>query len=193
MSYTYDWPQASPCSNILIYTREGSILNLLTTQRTSKVGIGRALSAGGFNEVKDMFNEVGKISEGDAETYREMHEELGEAIKQIIPYEDFHERQEYVWDFMRRVRDTIGVESVITRSLEVSQAEMDAILALSSTEEQNGKVIERFDLAKTTEDSIRARLSDFHYAHEAEATVRWFKKLQKKLGYTDPKPALRLS
>lgn len=182
MSFTYDYAQASPCSNILIYTRSGYDVALLTQKRTAVVGTGRALSAGGFDEVKDMFNEYGKIQEGDAETYREMHEELGEEIKTIIPYDDYHERVAYVWDFSRRIRDTQFVEKVVTRSLEVTQGEMDAILALGNTSEQNGKVLEHFNLKQTTDGEIREQLKDFRYPHEVEGAVRWFHQMKRSAG-----------
>lgn len=179
MPYQYEWPMAAPCSAILIYTRSGNEVRLLTTHRDASVGTGRSLSAGGFYEVKDMFNKTGKIQDGDAEIYREMVEELGEQIKTIIPYEDFEKRVTYVWDCMVTSPDPQIVHNVIFKALEISPAEMEKIMALPRTDEQTGKTIEKFMLnEKESAESVLARLADFKYPHEAQATVRWLQALK---------------
>lgn len=183
MTYTYKWPMAAPCSAILIYTRSGSELTLLTTHRAPAVGVGRCLSAGGFYEVKDMFNTVGKMQDGRAETYREMVEELGEEINTIIPYEVFAGRVRHLWDGMVTSHDPAIIYNGTFRTLEVSAAEMAAIMVLPPTEEQIGKTLEVFQIDSSTDDELIARrLADFKYGHEVEAAKMWYAQMARALG-----------
>ncbi len=181
MSYTYDFPQASPCSCVLIYTRDGNDVTLLTTVRDSSVGEGRSLSAGGFDEVKDAFNRAGEMIDGCEETYREMWEELGEDLKDIIPYADFKARVEYLWDGLIPNAKHPLVEKVVFRTLEVSQAEMDAIMALPSTSEQVGKKLERFTLNDDSSVPVNSQLVEkaltgFKYPQEVKAAKMWYER-----------------
>ena len=178
MTYTYKWPMTAPCSAVLIYTRSGSELKLLTTQRHESVGAGRGLSAGGFYEVKDMFNAAGKMQDGRAETYREMFEELGEGIKQILPYDAFAARVRHLWDGMVASDDPAVIHNVTFRMLEVSATEMAAIMALPPTDEQTGKTLEIFQIDSSTDDELIARrLADFKYGHEVEAAKMWYARM----------------
>ena len=191
MSYTYDFPQASPCSVVLIYTRDDDKLTLLTTKRANIVGPGRSLSAGGFDEVKDTFDKLnnkfnvkaGELVDGLAETYREMHEELSEGFKAIISYEEFEKRAEYLWDGMVPTEEFPVVHKVVARTLEVSKAEMEAIMALPSTSEQIGKKLEHFDLnfekdQKVDTSAIFNALTGFKYDHEVQLAAKWYKREQ---------------
>lgn len=182
--FVYSYPQASPCAALLIYCGGAGGFDLLTTTRAPHMGGGRCLSAGGFYEVKDMFNEAGKFREGHAELYREAFEELGEGFKEIIPYDNFCDRVEYLWDGMRRLGESYNVHNIIWKILSVTREELDAIMALPPTEEQVGKTIEHF---RTNGDShvpvsdqvVRARLADFHYDIEVEAAAMFFRKMEK--------------
>ncbi len=175
--FCYDFPQGSPCANIILYTQDtdskGTRLTIMTTIRAPHVGAGRALSAGGFYEVKDMFNEVGKVQNGLKELYRECYEELGEEFKTIIPYEDFERRAQYLWSGMHRIRDTQLVHNILSMTMQISHEEMDAIVALPDTEEQIGKVLETFTLeydgSTTSEEAVMERFADFY--HPMEKTV----------------------
>lgn len=190
--YTYDYPQASPCSNVLIYTRSGNEVSMLVTERDPSVGAGRSLGAGGFDEVKgvlkavqDDFKKAGQMFDGVAETYREMWEELGEDIKTIIPYEDFKRRVEYLWDGLVPRKNYPLVEKVVMRTLEVTQDEMDAIMALPPTQEQIGKKLERFTLnddgnVPANSQIVEQVLTGFKYPHEVEAAKMWFERQEQR-------------
>lgn len=185
MPYTYDYPQASPCSAIVIYTRSGNQVSMLTTVRDASVGEGRSLGAGGFDEVKNAFNRAGEMIDGREETYREMWEELGEGLKQIIPYADFAARVEYLWDGMIPNKKHPLVEKVVFRTLEVTQAEMDAIVALPPTSEQKGKKLETFTLnddrsMPVNTQVVEQALTGFKYAHEVEAAKMWFARMERR-------------
>lgn len=185
MPYTYDYPQASPCSAIVIYTRRGNEVFMLTTVRDASVGEGRSLGAGGFDEVKDAFNRAGEMIDGRQETYREMWEELGEGLKQIIPYESFKSRVQYLWDGLIPSKKHPLVEKVVFRTLEVTQAEMYAILSLPPTSEQKGKKLELFTInddpnVPVNSQVVQQALIGFKYAHEVEAAKMWFEKLEEK-------------
>jgi hypothetical protein len=186
MSYEYEWPQASPCSNIILYTSNGDRLSLMVTFRDESVGAGKSLSAGGFDEVADALSQpAGTMIDGRAETYREMYEELGEELKTILPYESFLARVQYLWDGMVPNANSPLVEKVVMRTLELSPNEMRAIMALPRTEEQAGKMLVDFNLnadpAKATDTSqIDAALTGFRYPHEVEAARMWFTAQEQK-------------
>jgi hypothetical protein len=184
MTFTYDFPQASPCSNISLYTKNGNTVRLLITDRDASVGKGKSLSAGGFDEVKDAFGRAGEMIDGIEETYREMHEELGEEIKEIIPYEDFKARVQYLWDGMVPTSKHPLVEKVVMRYMEVSEAEMDAIMALPSTSEQVGKKLIELELnddaqaASTDFTSLSDDFNGFKYPHEVVAAQMLLQRLE---------------
>jgi len=181
MPYTYEWPQTSPCSNIIIYTRDGNDVSILTTERDASVGTGRSLSAGGFDEVKDAFGRAGEMIDGVGETYREMWEELGEEIKTILPYEEFKKNVEYLWDGMVPNARHPLVEKVVFRAIKVTQEQMDAIMALPSTSEQIGKKIEHFTLNDDPDEPVNSQiieqaLTGFKYPHEVKSAQMWFER-----------------
>ncbi|MEC7028784.1 MAG: hypothetical protein VXW91_03850 [Pseudomonadota bacterium] len=183
MSYTYEWPQASPCSNIILYTLKGNQLRILVTDRDQSVGIGKSLSAGGFDEVKDAFHRAGEMIDGRAETYREMHEELGEGIKEILPYDDFKRRVYYLWDGLIANAKHPLVEKVVMRAMQVTEAEMSAIMALPSTSEQVGKEIKLFTLNDDPTRPVDTQIVDhmltgFKYPHEIEAAKMLYERLE---------------
>lgn len=194
MSYTYEFPQASPCSNIQIYTRRGNTVRLLITDRAAIVGAGKSLSAGGFDEVKDAFGRAGEMIDGTEETYREMWEELGEGMKEIIPLDDFKRRVEYLWDGMVPKETYPLVEKVVMRALEVTEAEMSAIMALPSTEEQVGKMIEMFtldsdkslDAPSTDFTSLSEHFDAFKYPHEVTAAQILLQRLETRARIARP-------
>lgn len=187
--YIYDWPQASPCSAVLIYCRTSrDTVTLLTSLRSRFEEDApvdkRNHASGGFYEVKDMFTEVSKVQDGDAELYREMTEELGKGIADIIPYDDFVKRRKYLWDGMARVRDTHIVHMQVHKTLEVTQAELDQILALPPTKERYGFKVEEFNLDESDLNSghpdsyVRERLADFLYPTEVDMAVKWYRDLE---------------
>jgi len=185
--FCYEYPQASPCAALVGYTLKGNELSILTTFRAASVGSGRSLTAGGFYEVKDMFTVPDKLQDGDAELYREMHEELSDEIKTLIPYEDFAARSEYLWNGMRRIGTGGSVHAITQKSLRLSEREKDAILAMPDTSEQVGKKMETFLLgaykdAAEAETAIRERLADFKYPVEVGGVVKLYNKLN------NPKP-----
>lgn len=198
MTYTYEWPQASPCSNVILYTltpflkageEDQTMVSMLVTKRDASVGEGRSLSAGGFDEVKDTFNRAGEMIDGCEETYREMCEELGEEIKTIIPYDDFKRRVEYLWDGMVPKEQAEGedfplVEKVVFRALEITQDQMRAIMALPDTAEQKGKMEEHFVLNDDKAEPVNSQivekaLTGFKYQHEVEAAKMLYEKLER--------------
>jgi len=188
--FSYAFPQASPCGAVLIYCRtDPHNVTLLTSTRAhfEKGDDGsekRNHAAGGFYEVKDMFTEVSKVQDGDAEIYREMTEELGEGIADIIPYKDFVKRRKYLWDGMTRVRDTMNVHMEVQKTLEVTPAELDKILRLPPTKERSGFKLEDFDIDDSDYNNghpdsyIRERLVDFLYPSEVDMAVKWFHELE---------------
>lgn len=189
--FQYEYPQASPCGAVLIYCKTGhNKLSLITSVRSDFEGAHKAgrrnQAAGGFYEVGEMFNQVSKVQDGDAELYREMMEELGEDIVDIISYEDFKKRREYLWDGMTRVGNTQFVHMQVHKTLEVTKDEFFKILALPPTEERAGFKVEAFEyednhyLAEKPEDYVRDRLKDFLYPVEVDMAVRWFKKIESK-------------
>lgn len=188
ITYHYVFPQASPCGALLAYKQNGNALTLITTIRDASVGVGRSVTAGGFWEVKPMLAKpADTMQDGSAELYREFHEELGEGVKDIIPYEDFADRVEYLWDGMARKGVGLGVHAIVQKTLRLTDAEFDAIMATPETSEQRGKVAETFLLhaynsAAAAEADIRARLSDFKYAEEVDAVVRWYNKKSRDAG-----------
>ena len=110
--------------------------------------------------------------------------ELGEEIKTMIPYEQFVQRVEPIWEGMRRIGNSLGVHTVIQKSMRVSTHEMAAICALPDTTEQVGKKIESFLLgafknAAEAGAHIRERLSDFRYPIEVEAVVKLYDRLER--------------
>jgi len=191
MSYIYEFPQASPCSCIVIYTRNGNEVSMLSTVRDASVGVGRSLSAGGFDEVQNAFHRAGQMIDGIEETYREMWEELGIGLQQIIPYEDFKKRVEYLWDGLIPKEQHPLVEKVVFRTLEVTQEEMDAIMALPPTSEQKGKKLETFTLNDDRDVPVNSQiigqvLTGFKYPHEVEAARMWFEKMEQKAKAAGP-------
>ncbi len=220
MTYTYQYLQASPCSNLSIYTKQGNTVRMLITERDKSVGVGKSLGAGGFDEVKDAlgeaeekietlkgkaasegkpldaafrlqfqslweeFGRAGEMIDGVQETYREMFEELGEEMKTILPYEDFKARVQYLWDGMVPTPKYPLVEKVVMRAIEVSEAEMDALMALPSTTEQRGKYIEEFTLndergAAPTDFASKSKyFAEFKYRHEVTAAAMLLGRLE---------------
>jgi hypothetical protein len=186
MTHTYEYPQSSGCSSLILYTRDGDFADMLTTQRDVSVGVGRALSAGGFDEVKKMFKTVNRKRPGARDTYREAYEELGKPFKTIVPYKYFLKNAEVVDDINSRMGNTHIVHKVIFRSLLISSAQMNSIIDLPPTEEQKGKLTERFCLHArsgpvATPPEIRQRLAGFKYPHEVAAAVKWHNKMVYRL------------
>lgn len=193
MSYTYDWAQASPCSNIILYTLHGNQLRVLITDRDKSVGEGKSLSAGGFDDVKNAFYRAGEMIDGREETYREMFEELGEAIKEILPYEDFKHRVYYLWDGMIANAKHPNVEKVVMRAMQVTEAEMAAIMKLPPTSEQAGKEIKLFELNDDPAVPVDTQIVDhmltgFKYPHEVEAAKMLYERLETKVKDRDFRP-----
>lgn len=103
IAFAYAYPQASPCGGIVAYKEDGDALSIITTYRADHMGGGRSLAAGGFWEVGSMLSKPPEtVQDGDAELYREGHEELSDEIKTLISYDDFHKRTEHIWDGMVR-------------------------------------------------------------------------------------------
>lgn len=180
--FTYHFPQGSPCGAVFAYKKEGDAVTLITTVRATHVGPGRSATAGGFWEVGSMLpKDVDTMQDGTAEIYREMHEELGEDIKTILPYDVFASRVEHLWDGMIRKRGNI-VHAVTQKMIELTPDEFDKIIALPKTDEQRGIKCETFltrhykDAAEAERD-VQKRLSDFRNADELAGAVRWFQKL----------------
>lgn len=182
--FCYEYPQASPCGALILYTLDGDKLDVLTTQRAECVGTGRSVAAGGFWEVKHALAVPDITIDGSEELYREFHEELGEEIKTIIPYEQFLQRVEPIWDGMRHIGNGLGVHAITQKSMRVSVSEMAAICALPDTAEQVGKKIESFLLgafnnAAEAATHIRERLHDFRYPVEVEGVVKLYDRLER--------------
>ena len=137
-----------------------------------------------FQSLWEEFGRAGEMIDGVQETYREMHEELGEEIKTILPYEEFKARVQYLWDGMVPTAKYPLVEKVVMRAIEVSEAEMDAIMALPSTTEQRGKYIEEFTLnddrgAASTDFSTKSKyFAEFKYGHEVTAATMLLGRLE---------------
>ena len=209
MTYTYDFPQASPCGATLLYTIKDNKLTLLTTRRSNAVDDGgkRSLSAGGFAEVKDMISgktkaagesltrilgalksdfsqEQLRITDHRQELYREMWEELGKEIKTLIPYQTFIDRSEIMADLNKHTKGNL-VYTARMYAMEISEEVMDQIVALPNTSEQVGKVLETFDLDLyvNAEKVITERLSDFANADEVIAAFNLYEtQLRRRLG-----------
>ena len=180
--YVYDFPQASPCGAVLIYSVDDTHVHMLTTKRAQKMGGKRSLSAGGFYEVIEMLPmKDGEFRDGRIDIYREMIEELGEEMKDIIPEDVFLKNASYICDLMIRGHGNT-VRHATTHGLQVSKDVLDKILQLSNTEEQVGKVIETLPLSadKTPQETIAERLHDFQYNEEVFAAKRWYANLVKK-------------
>lgn len=181
-AYKYAWPQVSSCSSIMLYTLENDTAELLVTERDPSVGEGQCLSAGGFDEVKDVLKRPNKKRAGRAETYREMFEELGEAIKTIIPYKWYARNVQYVDDILRHIGTGQAAHKDIFRSLQISKAQMDAIMELPPTKEQKGKIKLKFNLNAAkgpvmTNEQIRTLMWRFKYEVEVVAALKWHHKL----------------
>lgn len=186
LPFSYLYPQGSPCGAIVGYTQKGDELTILTTFRAAHMGGGRSVMAGGFWEVKEMLSlPADSMRDGDVDLYREGYEELGEGFKEIIPYEDFHERTEHLWDGMAR-KNGLGVHVVVQKAISLSDQEFVDIMNLPATDEQVGKKPETFLLrsfgsAADAEAHIRERLSDFRYREEVDAVVRLYRKKDKEV------------
>lgn len=189
--FQYEYPQASPCGAVLIYCKSGyNKLSMITSVRSDFEGPHKAgkrnHAAGGFYEVRGMFTQAAKVQDGDAEIYREMVEELGEGIIDIIPYAAFQKRREYLWDGMARIGNTQFVHMQVHKSLEVTKDEFFKILSLPPTDERAGFKVESFEmednhyLAGHPDSYVRDRLKDFLYPVEVDMAVRWFRKLEDK-------------
>ncbi len=186
MTYSYEFAQASPCRAVVGYTLQGNKFDLLTTFCDASVDGGRSNMAGGFDEIgKFLQQPANTIMDGDEELYRECKEELGDEFENIIPYADFHERVEALWDGKRRVGDSQIVHAITQKSLRLTQQEMDAIAALPSTAERIGFKVESFMLdsfngAADAEAQVRDRLSDYRHKVEQDAAVRLVKQIMKR-------------
>ena len=186
MAYTYAFAQASPCRAVLGYEIKDNILNLLTTFCDASVGGGRSNMAGGFDEIgKFLQGPPDAVMDGDEELYRECKEELGDEFEKIIPYADFHERVEHLWDGKRRVGGSQIVHDITQKALRFKDGELDAILALPRTEERVGFKVESFLLGSFTdaadaEEKVRERLSDYRHSVEVDGAVRLVQKVMKR-------------
>lgn len=150
MSYTYSFPCAFACGGTLLYTeprRNPVHVNLLVTVRGSQSDEGTVLAGaglegftGGFYKVAEMLNQpAGTLREGDYDRYREVVEELGEAaMERILPYAEYLKRAEYVWDGMTSKGGGI-VHSAVFKAVKLTEAEMEAAMALPPTNETVGK------------------------------------------------------
>lgn len=179
--HVYDFPQAASCGAVILYTKNGNTLRLLTTKRAEAMGGGRSLSAGGFYEVKEMFNApVGQVRDGKKDVYREMYEELGEEIKALIPYSAFEKRGEFISEGLVNKGNGF-VNRPAWYALKITEKQMEKVIALSQTNEQVGKVIEEFEITKSPKDGyIQDRLSDFLNPEEIYAAQKWYTKMNQK-------------
>lgn len=184
--FVYNFVQGSPCGALVGYKQTGDELTIMTTFRAAHMGGGRSLMAGGFWEPKEMLSLAPETArDGDVDLYREGFEELGEDLKSLIPYENFHERTEYVWDGMVRKGNGLGVNVIVQKAIRLTDQEFTAIMEMPPTSEQVGKKAETFLLrsyndAAAAEKDIRACLSDFKYPEEVAAVVRLYNKKNKE-------------